>query len=595
MSDSNYIDENTCNSNRRQWSIFLGECKNNYVRNNICQNNLWGIKLSGSHSNSIINNNLYFNDYYGLEISGSNSNIIKNNTCLNNGNGIFIHGSISNDIQDNICNFNNYSGICFGSSHHNIIEQNNFSNNKFGIYLDIVDFPYSQSSNNRFSNNIISKNTKVGISIDYRSKNNEVYLNNISSNTKQAIDNATNNWNTSSGFGNYWSDYAGLDNGADGRIAGDGIGDTELPHQGLDNFPLMEPYVENLTLENIRILLELDKFEFIVNEPITGSIQIINDNSFNITFLRTLYGWAEPLEYFAVNLIDNSKGGYARIDKDLSSIEISAYNTMKIEFTIVEYRLENRFIHNLNIGNYSIFAFFYYGNSYDYEWIVSNIVEFRIITNKSTLVDEENNGDLTSTSSGSMGLSQTQIFNSIAGLTIVIIIISTLFITSTEVGKFGFFSAIAPLYTKTRKKKKDHEYGYIKGSVRGYILGNPGESYNNIKRTLNLPNGTLAYYLRVLEREHIIRSERDGFRRRFYPAKGSSANDVFDLSDIQRKIKNIIQKLPGISQKEILSYLDISQQKLNYHIQLMVKARIIRLKREGKSTKCYIIDDVSKA
>ena len=38
--------------------------------------------------------------------------------------------------------------------------------------------------------------------------------------------------------GNYWSDYAGED------LDGDGIGDTLLPHQGIDNYPLMRPYME---------------------------------------------------------------------------------------------------------------------------------------------------------------------------------------------------------------------------------------------------------------------------------------------------------------------------------------------------------------
>ena len=81
--------------------------------------------------------------------------------------------------------------------------------------------------------------------------------NNIVNNLNQVfIESATcfdNFWDDGIGVGNYWSDYYGEDNGSGGRTAGDGIGDTEIPHpytdQGngyyqLDNYPLMKPYLD---------------------------------------------------------------------------------------------------------------------------------------------------------------------------------------------------------------------------------------------------------------------------------------------------------------------------------------------------------------
>jgi len=155
------------------------------------------------------------------------------------------------------------------------------------------------------------------------------------------------------------------------------------------------------------------------------------------------------------------------------------------------------------------------------------------------------------------------------------ILITTLFITITEVGKISFFNAIAPFFTK-HKKKRNYEHGFIKGSVRGVIYANPGENYSSIKKTLELPNGTLTYYLKALEKEGMIRSERDGFLKRFYPTKGMLSAEVFELTDIQKDIHEIIKKNPGIYQKDIQSKLDISQQRLNYHIKLMVDARILK-------------------
>jgi DNA-binding MarR family transcriptional regulator len=171
----------------------------------------------------------------------------------------------------------------------------------------------------------------------------------------------------------------------------------------------------------------------------------------------------------------------------------------------------------------------------------------------------------------------------------LIIIISTFF-TGTEIGKYTFFSAIGPLYLKRRKKEN---INYIKGSVRGYILGNPGERYNDIKKILKLPNGTLTYYLSNLEKEGIIRSERDGFNKRFYPSKGNITNEIIELTEIQQAILKIIEKNPGISQIDIQTQLDISQQRLNYHIKLMSEARLIKVEHVGKITRCFIVDEVS--
>jgi predicted transcriptional regulator len=165
----------------------------------------------------------------------------------------------------------------------------------------------------------------------------------------------------------------------------------------------------------------------------------------------------------------------------------------------------------------------------------------------------------------------------------------TIFIGGTEVCKYAFFSALGPLYSKQRKKR-DMEFGYIKGSVRGYVLGNPGETYNSIRRVLDLPNGTLAYHLKDLEREGIVKAERDGTLKRFYPAEGRVTADVLELSDIQNDIYNTIMDNPGISQKDIQANLGISQQRLNYQIQQMADAMLIRVERDGKKTRCFVVD-----
>ncbi|UCH88501.1 MAG: right-handed parallel beta-helix repeat-containing protein [Thermoplasmata archaeon] len=345
-------------------------------------------------------------------------------------------------------------------------------------------------------------------------------------------------------------------------------------------------------IDNITIILELAKSEFYADESISGTLKIINNNSYDITLIdpgsQRLTG-----HHFDIFSITSVQQYLAQNEIDLYPIEVKAHDSTTINFKIDKIAMLSEPAKNvqyidLTPGDYSIHSYFYYGELTDSEIIYSNYGYFTIIENLSVPADDDGESD--PDTSRSLLFSSGYIFGSLVIIVIMIVIISAAFIGGTEVGKYGFFSAVAPLYTKHRKKK-DMEYGYIKGSVRGYIVGNPGESYNTIKKSLGLPNGTLSYYLKVLERESIIQSERDGKFKRFYPADGRITSDVLELTDVQQDIYTAIETNPGVSQKDIQEQLDISQQRLNYQIKIMTEARLIRVEREGKRTKCYVVEE----
>ena len=213
----------------------------------------FGIRIGWSDSTIVANNTVNLSDY-GISLQSSGSNTIERNTVSNNDNGIHLASSNLNTIIDNTPS-NNDNGIYLASSNLNTIIGNIPSNNIEGIYL-------RYSSNNNITGNIVSNNDK-GIGLN--SSNSNTIYNNIFNNTLNAYDDGVNFWNRSAPLswenivggpyigGNFWSDYTGLDDGSGTgvhAIAGDDIGDTELPYDsggniaiGGDFLPLLKPLI----------------------------------------------------------------------------------------------------------------------------------------------------------------------------------------------------------------------------------------------------------------------------------------------------------------------------------------------------------------
>jgi len=165
-----------------------------------------GVDLTG-RINVVIQNMHVKGFYYGIQLSESSGNSI-----------------ISNDITEN-----ELFGVALDRSSYNIISGNNITNNYVGIV-------FSDSSNHNFiyGNNIT--NEFYGIEFDW-SSGNSVYRNFINS-SRQAYtmpSGYVNVWdNGYPSGGNYWSDYAGIDENKDG------FGDAPyiIDAQNADHYPL---------------------------------------------------------------------------------------------------------------------------------------------------------------------------------------------------------------------------------------------------------------------------------------------------------------------------------------------------------------------
>jgi len=166
------------------------------------------------------------------------------------------------------------------------------------------------------------------------------------------------------------------------------------------------------------------------------------------------------------------------------------------------------------------------------------------------------------------------------------------------VGRFAFFSLFYPLYTRLKKDKILENF--TRGRIYGHIESHPGIHYSELLRDLKLGNGNLAYHLKTLEREKMIRAVREGQMKLFYPKNGTAHSTMqrFDplvrrsdqrISGTRKSILNLISATPGLSEIEIAQWLGLSKQNTYYHLRHLEQKGIIRVEREGGNARCFIV------
>jgi len=141
-----------------------------------------------------------------------------------------------------------------------------------------------------------------------------------------------------------------------------------------------------------------------------------------------------------------------------------------------------------------------------------------------------------------------------------------------------------------RLKKEDVIGHGVRGRIYQIIVSNPGIHFRAIQREYRKDNysqlhtGGLCYHIDVLEYNGLIKSNNDGYKKRFY-ITGQPMEKIFPELLLE-KIENYyyIHKR-GITKKELMEAFGVSERVVRYNIKKISSKLIVR--KDGKIIRYY--------
>ena len=134
------------------------------------------------------------------------------------------------------------------------------------------------------------------------------------------------------------------------------------------------------------------------------------------------------------------------------------------------------------------------------------------------------------------------------------------------------------------KSKDDRSQNDLRPKIANYIMIHPGSSFNDIQTIFDLPESTLRYYLRNLEKKGRVYS--DSKKRIYYPTEHKENTAI---SKTQMILINSIKKHPGITQKELVGKTGINRSTVRKNIRQLIGNEKVTVTRIGNEIHHFFI------
>jgi len=172
--------------------------------------------------------------------------------------------------------------------------------------------------------------------------------------------------------------------------------------------------------------------------------------------------------------------------------------------------------------------------------------------------------------------------------------VGLLVMVATELGRYKLLRAAAAVPLFSRFDKDEVLEHNTREQLYQFIRNNPGPSFSDLRRALDISNGTLVHHLRILEMQEFVKPVRDGFRTRFY-IRGPRVVVTTYLTRTQQTILEAIQTHPGLTQKELAGLLGLPRESVFYHTRKLEGVGKLRVAREGKWRRYFPLADADGA